>query len=180
MKKLFLLLICCLLITCKKDEITLPIFHPGPLDTGYCEAFRDGKRWKATAFARHHWGIEGYIGLDFVTYSEFGERREKIALNEISIKEGKHFLRGGILDVYDGFVGSSFGVHESDGDVLGPLYLLKEDFENGYVLITKMDTVSNVVEGMFNEIRFYNSSGHQQYPAEVTFRLGKFSMKIID
>jgi hypothetical protein len=178
----FLVILVGVLASCSKDKnaYEIPIFFEGDQDTGWGEAVRDGKAWKATAFARHHQDGSGYIGIDFNTFTRDGELRESLALNEIPLKIGKYQIKGKVGETYDGFVGSNYGLIESDGDVVGAVYA-HDDASTGYVELTNVDTASNVVEGRFDKVVFIRYTPIESiYPETVVFKRGKFRMKIVE
>jgi hypothetical protein len=112
MKQVIVFFIVSLLaVSCHKDqgsEFVIPIYTPGPRDTGWGKAKRDGHNWEATAFARKHQDGKNYIGIDLWTFSEEGFNREMLYLNEIPLSPGKYDIQGKPGETYDGFVGSFY------------------------------------------------------------------------
>ncbi len=179
-KSLYVLLLS-FLFACGKDEgYQLPIYSPGPQDTGWGKATRDDQAWNATAFARRHQDGSGFIGLDFNTYNEFEEIREVLAFNEVPFKIGKYPISGKIDDYNDNLVGAKFAVRESDGDVIGVLYNSDRSVK-GLMNITFVDSTNNIVGGSFDIVKFDRLvPENAPYPERVEFRNGTFRMKIID
>jgi hypothetical protein len=178
----FLVILMGVLASCGKDKnaYEIPIYHEGDQGSGWGEAKRDGKGWKATAFARNHQDGSGYIGIDFNTFTTQGDIRESLSFNEIPLKVGKYQIKGKVGDTYDGLVGSNYGLSESDGDVIGAVYS-HDDASTGYIELTNVDTASNVVEGMFDKAVFIRYTPIESiYPETVVFKNGKFRMKIVE
>lgn len=172
----------CVLGSCKKDEdIKLTKFLAGPQDTGWATAKRYGKKWEATAFARRNQDGKNYIGIDFRTFNEYGELREGAAFNEIPLKVGKYQIKERIGDIYDGFVGSNFGIASGDGDVLGPIYF-HDDSSIGFLELTMVDTFLKRVAGKFDKVEFIiqEEGWEDRYPSKIKFEDGEFEMDIIE
>lgn len=170
------------LISCKKDDsIKLTKFFAGPQDTGWATATRYGDKWEATAFARRNQDGKNYIGIDFNTFTDDGILRETSAFNEIPLKIGKYQIKGQIGDIYDGFVGSNFGIVSGDGDVFGPLYL-HDDSSMGFLELTMVDTLLKRVAGKFDKVEFiiFEEGWEDRYPSKIKFEDGEFEMDIIE
>lgn len=177
----FFLILAGVLASCSKDKnaYEIPIYYEGDQDTGWGEAVRDGKAWKATAFARDHQDGSGYIGIDFNTFTDQGDIRESLSFNEIPLKVGRYQIKGKKGDTYDGFVGSTYGLRESDGDVIGAVYS-HDDASTGYVELTNVDTISNEVEGTFDKVVLNRYTPIESiYPETVVFKRGRFKMRIV-
>ena len=178
----FLVILTGVLASCSKDKNAheIPIYFEGVQDTGWGEAVRDRKTWKATAFARHHQDESDYIGIDFYTFTDQGDIRESLAFNEIPLKVGKYPIKGKIGNTQDGLVGANYGIRESDGDVIGAVYS-HDDISIGYVELTDVDTASKEVAGRFDKAIFIRYSPIESiYPETVVFKNGKFRMKIVE
>jgi hypothetical protein len=182
MKQIIMFFILSLLaIRCHKDqesEYAIPIYTPGPQDTGWGNAKRDGQNWEATAFARRNQDGTNYIGIDLWTFSEEGFIRETLSLNEIPLTPGKYTILGNIANTYDGFVGGFYSIAQDDGDVAGPPYD-HDDSDIGTLELTMVDTVSNIVAGKFDRIVFKNRKKNSFFPQKVVFENGNFEMKIV-
>jgi hypothetical protein len=182
MKQVIVFFIVSLLaVSCHKDqgsEFVIPIYTPGPRDTGWGKAKRDGHNWEATAFARKHQDGKNYIGIDLWTFSEEGFNRETLSLNEIPLAVGKYVIKGNIANTYDGFIGGFYSIFQDDGDVAGPPFD-HDDNDKGILELTKVDTVNNIVTGKFDRVVFKNRKEHSFFPEKVIFENGSFEMKII-
>ena len=169
-----------LAVGCQKDQsgFEIPIYTPGPQDTGWGNAKRDGQKWEATTFATKHQDKPDYLGIYFWTSSEEGFNREVLLLNEIPILLGKYQIKGRLNETYDGFVGATYGIAQDDGDVAGPTYD-PVDGETGTLELTKIDTINNIVAGKFDRIAFKNRNENSFFPQTVVFENGHFEMEIV-
>jgi len=182
-----ILLIC--LISCKKEELLIPLpnFHPGPMDTGEVLAFRNGEPWQATAYARYHtigYNVKdsSYVGISFVTFSVDGSNRETLALDEVFLQPGSRKIKGRlkkISEAYDGNIGSIYSIAEDDGDLLNLPYFPEEGSE-GSLELTRVDLVNKEIEGKFTRVIFRASSPDPRFPDRVVFQDGTFKAKIVE
>ena len=139
--------------SCKdKDDDLNTIYEPGNQKFGWATGKKDGKMWESSGFWRYHQNDSTFWGIDFYTYSPFGEQREHYALNEIPLSKGTFPIKGKINDLGDGFVGGSFGLWGDDGDVLLGFMNL-DDEEDSYLNISELDTLTKTIKGFF-EIHF--------------------------
>jgi hypothetical protein len=163
MKKiLFFLLFSCVL-SCHKDDFEWPLFEPGPLDTGRIDALREGVHWTATAWAKRY---QGSLIVVLTTYNAFGEIRESLHMGVISPKTGVQKRST-----------TSYSRRFSDGDVIGPIYLLDKS-EDYFLEITRLDTLTHELEGKFKRLVLNRSSkDYPEYPSALTFTDGVFKVK---
>ena len=165
--------------TCSKDDPVI-IYEPGPQTDGWATGLKSGQEWEASGFARKHGEDSTFIGLNFVTYNQEGSLRENYATNEIPLKPGYTIVKYSLRDLGDNYVGSFASILGSDGDLLEASYRTNNDKE-GFIKITSVDTISNMVAGEF-ELFFiqktsYNDSHH---PDKLELTQGYFEVRIIN
>lgn len=154
---LFLLSILVLLFaSCADDEPAVPIYEAGDMMFGWARGTRSGQQWGASGYFQFHQNDSTLIGISFVTYNEYGDRRESYSLNEIPAKPGTYIVKGSYSNVGDGFVGGNYVRLAADGDVVIG-YLSVNDDKNGFVTITDFDEATQTVKGTF-EIYFTNEN----------------------
>lgn len=191
MKHIFCtLLVALAFAACNKEKqgSQLEKTFPGPMDTGYLEADRDGDFWQSTAEARYGQTAQLYVldslhvGFSCFTYSGEGSNRELLTLGEIPLKIGKYPIRGGnaISAGLDGFVGAQYSWVVDDGDVFGNSYAHDDKDSSGVLEVTFVDSITKRIAGNFSQLVFKDKSPQSDYPEQVVFRHGKFDMKITE
>ncbi|MFN0215658.1 MAG: hypothetical protein ACKVT2_15480, partial [Saprospiraceae bacterium] len=175
---------------CNKDKQTAKLekTFPGPMDTGYLEAYRDGDFWQSTAEARYgqtaHFGVLDSTHLGFIcfTYSKEGFLREYLTLSEIPLQIGKYSIKRNypISAGFDGFVGAHYSWGADDGDVFGADYYHDDEYTTGVFEVTFVDLVSKRIVGNFDRLVFKNRYEAINYPERVVFEHGKFDMIITE
>lgn len=188
-KHIFSIIILICVISCKKEELLIPLpnFHPGPMDTGEVQALRNGEPWQATAYARYHTidhniKDSSYVGISFVTFSNEGFNRENFTVDEVFLKIGKRIIRGQLGkwgESYDGYIGAVYSIAEDDGDLLNPPYFPEESSE-GSLELTRVDLVNKEIEGKFTRVIFRASSPDPRFPDRVVFQDGTFKARIVE
>lgn len=191
MKHIFCtLLVALAFAACNKEKqgSQLEKTFPGPMDTGYLEAYRDGEFWQSTAFAQYgqtaHLYVfdSAHVGFYCLTYSAEGFLREYLTFGEIPLKVGKYPIKGNnaISAGLDGFVGAKYSWAADDGDVFGATYDHDDGNSAGTLEVTFVDLVSKRIIGRFDQIVFKNRFEAINYPERVVFKNGKFDMKITE
>ncbi len=177
-------LVTLILFSCKKDDNgpKLEKTFPGPMDTGFLEAGRDGDFWQSTAWAEYSIFDSLHVGFICFTYSAEGFNRENLTLGEIPLKVGKYRIKGGnaISAGIDGFVGAGYDWGADDGDVFGATYNHDDENSQGTLEVTFIDLVSKRIAGSFDRLVFKNRNEAINYPERVVFEHGKFDMKITE
>ncbi|MCW5922918.1 MAG: hypothetical protein KIS77_11275 [Saprospiraceae bacterium] len=174
MKQLnFIFLFICLVsaISCKKEDDVI-IYGPGKQEFGWAKGTKEGKAWEASGFWRYHQNDSTLWGIDFYTYSSFGEQREHFALNEIPLSIGTFPVKGRISDLGDGFVGGSFGQWGDDGDVLIG-FMGINDKKHSFITISEIDTLTDTMKGFF-EIHFISDDES----LKIEIKNGKFEVRL--
>lgn len=180
---IYLFLALLLASACKKDKasegLDIPIYQSGSQEKGLAQGIRDGRKWDASGFGIKY--IEGgmaYIGLVFNTFTEFGDLRENLLFNEVPPAKGKYPIKMHLKYENDGFVGTSYGLMEDDGDVAGALYQ-HDTTKIGYLEVLSVDTVSKEVQGYIDVVAFsFQAPENAPYPEKVTFKNLSFKVKI--
>lgn len=174
--RLFLILPICFL-GCKeenKPDDSVIIYEAGDQKFGWAKGTKEGHQWEASGYWRYHANDSTLWGIDFITYSIEGFRRESFALNEIVFKKGTYAVKGTLSDLGDGHVGGSYARLAADGDaVLGVLE--SNDDEDGFVTITEIDSLTNTMKGFF-EIYFINEEGG----LKVEIKDGEFEVRLYE
>ena len=164
-----------ILSSCKNDEL-VTIYQPGLQEHGWATGLREGLVWEASGFARKHTENPQLIGIDFGTVSEEGALREVLSTNDIPLAVGHYEVKYGIRDLNDGYVGGNASIH--DADVIMALYSVNND-KKGFIEITDIDTISNVVSGNF-ELFYTKNGGDSFYPSKLEIKDGEFEVEIIN
>lgn len=158
---------------CKKDkDDNVVIFTPGEQVFGWAKGVKEGKAWEASGYWRYHTDDSTHVGIDFKTYSEFGELREDIGLNEIPLSLGTYTIKGSIYDLGDNFVGGSYGLLIDDGDVAGGIFFVDEN-EDNFITITEIDMLTNIIKGFF-QLHFIDES--KNFKLEI--KDGEFELRL--
>lgn len=175
---------------CKQEKqgVHLENTFPGPMDTGYLEAYRDGDFWQSTAYAQYArtanlYVLDSlYIGLICLTYTADGFNREFLTLGEIPLKVGIYPIKGNnaISTGLNGFVGAQYSWGADDGDVFGATYDHDDENSSGTLEVTFVDLGSKRIVGKFDRMVFKNQFEAINYPERVIFERGKFDMKITE
>ncbi|MCG8332134.1 MAG: hypothetical protein MI974_30900 [Chitinophagales bacterium] len=180
MKSLLKIALLTLLVSCTKDKhYELPIFEAGPQTYGWSTALKNNVGFESSGTALWHSDKPNeYFGVLLDTYTSEGFWRERISLNEIKYEIGEYQVKGGYSDIYDGFVGSSYGTLSDDGDVVEDRYLLKASEEN-ILKVETIDTINNLIQGTFHlafEIDRERGKTNPANPDVVVFSEGKFEV----
>ncbi len=163
------------IVSCKKeDDGVVIIYEPGTQEFGWAKGTKEGKAWEASGFWRYHQDDSTHWGIDFYTYSSFGEQREHFALNEIPFSVGSFSVKGKIGDLGDGFVGGSFGQWGDDGDVLIGFMEVNEE-ENSFITISEIDTLTATMKGFF-EIHFIS----EDESLKIEIKEGEFEVRLYE
>lgn len=171
MKYLIVFIVFAFLFGCKKDPEPFVL----NLDeySGEATSLRDGQSWQGHVFVRQLPTNSLSIGID--SLSQFGKLKQQVSFTYVKKTIGKHALKDSswVLGIDPGFSGSMFGLNDND-EILG-LYDVFEDELSNHFEITKLDTLTNEIEGTFTmtylAIAVNSETG---YPDTVRFTDGKF------
>jgi hypothetical protein len=176
MKKItFYVLSILMLFSCRKDTANpYRIFQPGKMETGKVDSYRDGQKWIATAYGRGGKSDKTAFGIYFTTYDENEVLREYFTLNSIPYKIGKTKIETGrkISDIQGCW--ASYLIYDEDIR-LTPTYFTASE---SYVEITKLDTVTNQIEGTFTKMTLEPEQENTNFPIKVVFGKGTFNTVI--
>lgn len=152
-------------LACKKEEVkVVDIFEAGNQEFGWATGKKEGFDWEASGYWLFHEGDSTLWGVVFTTHTSEGFLREDYALNEIPFLLGRHPVKGGLLDLGDGYVGGVYGRWADDGDALLGALEIDDSFPN-HIEITAIDTLTKTINGTF-EIHFKHKSGN--YTTNIT------------
>lgn len=169
---------------CKKDKdpaggYQIPIYQPGDQKNGWGLGIRDGHEWEGSCLGiKYMERGTSYIGLVFHTITAEGDLRENLLFNEIPPIKGKYPIKMHLKYENDGFVGTSYGLAEDDGDVVGAVYQ-HDTTKVGYLDVISVDTLSKEVQGYVDVVAFsLQAPKNAPYPDKVTFKNLSFKVKI--
>ena len=177
--KLLLTLTLLAFLACKKESI--PIYYPGDMPFGKMMGKKEGYDWVASSYAQQQDNDPAYFGILASTCTIEGFLRETLGLNKIPMKTGSYKISGPYNNIFDGFVGSSYGTSRDDGDVAEDNYIVDETADDNYIEITYLDTIANLVKGKFTVTYVVTTehAGNPNNPDKVKFSDGEFEVEFI-
>lgn len=184
--QIYLMLAIALFYSCKKEQhskSTTSIFEAGPQPYGWVKAQKNGLEFDAAVVGVRDKNNSEYFALVLWTFLDTAGLilREEIIFNKIKFLESpqEYVVSGGVNTNYNGFVGCSYTGMISDGDLVNSRYKLDESYNN-ILSITTIDTVDNIVNGIFNITLEINSSAEPSPdPDKIVFSEGKFESMIV-
>ena len=169
-----------LFASCKKDELPdVPIYEPGEMLFGSASGKKAGYNWQASGIALSHTNSNEFWGAVLATRSKEGFLREEITLGFINTNLGLYPVAQERTDME---LTSSYFTFQDDGDVLEDIYDVDEGSLLNIARITKVDTLTKVIEGIFTatyKIRDPQDKVNPNNPDQVTFSDISFSVEII-
>jgi hypothetical protein len=180
----------CSFYSCEEEkvEIFVPIFLPGLQTDGKAAAFKNQKKWEASAYGKKEdWSV-GTISLIITTYEDKEGLilREMLSFDEIPLKKGSYPLDYTTQeDFNDGEVGAFYGTLEDDGDVAEDFYKLDKTAKDNLLEVTTVDTIAKQISGKFTVSFIKQPSVNPDRPKtlnpdRVKFSNGTFNVKILD
>lgn len=182
---LTILIVCLLLISCKKT-IEDPIIRP---HSGEGTALKDGKNWLGEPYAIFLKPEEEVLGVSIEVFNELGFLRQLLSFYKIPPQVGLYPLNNTIISDNDDLIGAGYYTLSSDGDVLGGIWNILETADN-QLEITDVNVETGDIEGIFQVTMVLDSMIRSQYidelqvplPYEDTIRFtdGQFFTKIVN
>ena len=165
--------------SCKNDELpNVPIYEPGEMLFGSASGKKAGHDWLASGIALSHTDSDKFWGIVIGTESKEGFLREEITLGFISTNLGLYQVAQERANTE---LTSSYFTFQDDGDVLEDIYDVDEGSLLNIARITKVDTLTKVIEGVFTatyKIRDPQDKINPNNPDQVTFSDVSFSVQI--
>ena len=167
-----------LALSCQKEELsTIPIYEAGEMLFGSATGKKAHLDWEASGIGLSHTNSNEFWGILLGT-SEDGFSRENLVLGFISATPGNYRIA---REHSPGVITSFYLTLQDDGDVLEDSYLVDESVLSNVARITKIDTVENLIEGIFTatfEIRDPEKKVNPNNPDRLTFSDVSFSVQI--
>ena len=166
--------------SCQKEELDIPIYEPGSMLFGSASGKKAHLDWNASGLALRNRDGKPIWGILFGTQSSEGFLRESLSLGSIPYGTGTYELA---REPKDGFLTSTYGTSQDDGDVGEDNYLLDESASGNTAHITKLDTIEKIIEGVFTasfQIADPSQKVNPNNPDKVTFSEVSFSVQIFE
>lgn len=173
-----------LMIACQDDKQSTDLFLvylPGDTTNGQMSAIKSQTEWVASAYAAFHNDDRNFISITAATFTREGYEREHLALSYLPTSTGFYSIDRVYQYQTDKSVKAIYATSTADGDASEDFYRLDTAVTDNYIEITKMDTVSNEIEGFFTCSFVLTTHGGKQNPLNpdrVRFWNGHFKVKI--
>ncbi len=185
MKKIILIFSIISIFSCEKevppseDPIIDVAIYPGSQEYGWGKGVKNDNEWECSGMAVIHEDDSSKFGLSFQTVNFEGFERESLVFNDIPTELGKYLIKFTYQEIGNGFVGSSYGMLASHGDVLVGFYdLIESDLENKMEIL-QIDTSAKKVEGKFTAA-FALSLPNGSLPDTVQFEEIAFECDVVE
>jgi hypothetical protein len=169
---------CISTITTFKNDTTVQVWNVQDTSKGVAHAIKVCKKWTARVNASYLGGGVSLLFENFYAKNEDKRKCDSWIMRNIPLKKGCYPMVGTksatqSTDLISGF-------NAQDDDVLENSYQLDVSTESNYLEITKIDTVSNYVEGRFMAtfLRVKNKKKVWYLQDTISFYNGNFWAKI--
>ena len=143
MKKYFIYLLCVSFLfgsSCGIDDLGINRKMIGQLN---------GERWEARGAFGFNLPFDIGVDLIFEVYNKSGELREKLIVYKVPFEVGQYDILVTTNQINEEVTGAVYRTFSDDGDVIDNTYRLYDPADN-MVVVTKVDTVRNIVRGEVN------------------------------
>jgi len=171
-----------ILSSCEKGSLLpIPIYEAGDQVYGFASGKKQTWDWEASGAGAKYTDDYGktFWGVSMATYSKDGFIRESLRLDFIPFQKGEYDITHNFKE---SLLSSTYGTFRDDGDVLEDFYLVDETALTNKAQITRIDTTTNIIEGLFTvtmKIKDPEQKVNAINPDRVTFSDVSFSVQIL-